>query len=270
MHKRYADTPDGQVHCRIWPGGEASAPPLLCLHAIPYSGLHFAALAPLLARERTVICPDYPGYGGSDPCSGRATVEDYATAMLACLDDLGVTGPCDLLGFHTGCLVGPELALLAPDRIRRLVLIDVPCFAADQRREFSVKTGEPPGYTAELDSLAPAWTTNVASKLGQLDMDRCLELLAEQLRTGLEAHAGFEAAFAYPCDERLPRLRQPCLLIATRSALAAATRSIAGQIPGARLLELPGLGPPALDAGAAELAAASRAFLDEPGPPPPN
>jgi pimeloyl-ACP methyl ester carboxylesterase len=268
MIKRYADTQGGQVHCRIWPAGAAQAPPLVCLHAIPYSGLHYATLAPLLAAGRRVICPDYPGYGGSDPLPGDASVERYAAAMLACLDGLGITGPVDLLGFHTGCLVGPEMALQAPQRVRRLVLIDVPCFDAATRREYLEATGHPPGYTAALESLDPAWRVNVASKLERLGMDRCLQLLAEQLRPGLAAHAGFRAAFEYPCDECLPRLAQHCLLIATKSSLAEATRAIAGQIAGSRLLELPELGPPVLETGAAELATACRAFLDPDEVPP--
>ena len=62
MLKRYAETPSGQVHCRIWPGDVPNTPPLVCLHAIPYSGLHYSVLAPRLgwdAAEATCQVNDY-------------------------------------------------------------------------------------------------------------------------------------------------------------------------------------------------------------------
>lgn len=266
MIKRYANTQNGQVHVRTWQAEGASAPPLVCLHAIPYSGLHFAVLAPLLLRGRTVICPDYPGYGASDAPAGEASVEAYAATLLDALGHLGFSGPLDLLGFHTGCLVGPEMALQAPERVRRLVLIDVPFYGPEQRQELLPSESLPPSYSADLDSLQPAWQRNVASKLGRQEMDRCLALLAEQLRTGQQAHAGFAAAYSYASDEFLPRVQQPCLVIATGSSLAEPSREAAQVLPKGTLLELPELGPPVLDTGAEPLAAACRAFLDGPEP----
>lgn len=264
MFKRYADTPLGQIHCRVW-GNEsgANAPDLVCLHAIPYSGLHFAAIAPLLAQGRRVICPDYPGYGGSDRWPGEASVERYAEAMLLCLDALPVSAKVDLLGFHTGCLVGPEMALQTPGRVRRLVLVDVPYFDPQQRASLKENVGSPPAIDRRLESLEPAWQTNVASKADHLSIDRSLELLAEQLRPGLGAHEGFTAAFSWAAEERLPRVTQPCMVVASASSLAEPSRRAATRLPAATLLENPELGPPVLDRGAGELAPAILHFLDE-------
>jgi hypothetical protein len=51
---------------------------------------------------------------------GNVVPEDWARTV----------SPVNLTGFHTGCLVATKLSLMAPDRIRRLVLIDVPAFDA--------------------------------------------------------------------------------------------------------------------------------------------
>jgi len=264
VDKRYIDLEDGQVHCRIWAAEKRpQQPDLVCLHAVPYSGLHFATIAPLLAVGRRVICPDYPGYGGSDPPARGHSVEAYASTMLQCLDRLPASATVDLLGFHTGCLVGPEMALQAEGRVRRLVLIDVPCFDPDQRQSMLDKTAQPPAYDADPQSLAGAWQTNVASKLDVMDMNRCLELLAEQLRPGTRAHAGFGAAFSYASEERLARVGQPARVIATASMLAGPSRRAAEILGAGTLEELPELLAPALDRGAKELASAAREFLDD-------
>ena len=98
MRRRYVDTGFGQVHLRDSGGGVAdSSPPLLCLHPIPYSGLFFDTITPLLSTERRVISPDYPGYGGSDVMESDAEVSRYAAAMLQALDSLGLEGSVDIL-----------------------------------------------------------------------------------------------------------------------------------------------------------------------------
>jgi pimeloyl-ACP methyl ester carboxylesterase len=262
MEKRYVDSRQGQLHCRIHTPAVVTGPPLICLHALPYSGLHFARLAPLLAIRRRVICPDYPGYGASDAGADNPTVEDYARAMLACIEGLGLDGAVDLLGFHTGCLVGLEMALQAPGRVRRLVLIDVPCFTPARRKQYLAELGKPPRFTGELASIQAAWDTNVASKMDQLPVDRCLELLAEQLRIGPRANAGFRAAFSYDCERRLPQVTQPCRVLATGSSLAEASRAAARLLPAASWRAFPEIGPPVLDAGAAALAGASLDYLE--------
>jgi pimeloyl-ACP methyl ester carboxylesterase len=68
MRKGYTDGPFGQIHWRMMDAvGEATMPDLYCLHPSPFSGLAYTNVMPMLAQNRRVIAPDYPGYGGSDP-----------------------------------------------------------------------------------------------------------------------------------------------------------------------------------------------------------
>ncbi len=260
--KRYVHTRQGQLHCRSWTPSTQARAPLLCLHAMPYSGLHFATLAPLLADRRQVICPDYPGYGGSDALPGAPTIPIYAGAVLDMIAALELSGPVNVLGFHTGCLVAAEMALQSPTMIGRLVLIDVPFFEPEIRAQRLSAVATPPGYDADPGSMAAAWEMNVSSKLDKLPIDRCMELLAEQLRTGTRAHEGFGAAFAYPADERLASLRHDTLVIATHSSLNGPSHAAADCLPNARLENRTDLGPPVLDDGAPELAHLACRFLD--------
>ena len=132
IRKGYVGTDFGQVHYReLGPSVAAERRPLVCLHPAPSSGLYFTTVMPLLNENRRVIAPDYPGYGGSDAVTTPPAIADYAGAMLDVAAELVTGRSVDLLGFHTGCLVAVEMALAAPERVRRIVLCDVPYFTAD-------------------------------------------------------------------------------------------------------------------------------------------
>lgn len=63
---------DGALHFAT----SGSGPPLLLLHGFPVSHVAWHAVAPLLARSFSVVCPDLPGYGASHKPAGTT---DHAT-----------------------------------------------------------------------------------------------------------------------------------------------------------------------------------------------
>ena len=69
----------GQVRARI--GG--SGPPLLLLHGNPQTHAMWHAVAPQLARHRTVVCPDLRGYGFSWKPPQSADHAAYAKRAMA-------------------------------------------------------------------------------------------------------------------------------------------------------------------------------------------
>lgn len=105
-------------------GGEG--PPLLLLHGFPQTRAMWAQIAPTLAQSHTVICPDLPGYGASAKPEDLAAYSFRAMArkMLALMDTLGHDS-FDVVGHDRGARVAHRLALDAPRRIRRLVLMDI-------------------------------------------------------------------------------------------------------------------------------------------------
>lgn len=251
IRKSYIDGPHGQLHLRSC-GGANAAPALICLHPAPFSGLAFTAMLPHLARDRMAIAPDFPGHGGSDPYRVDPSIADYAAAMLAVADSLSPDAPVDLFGFHTGCLVAAELSLIAPARVRRLVLCDVPAFDAQTRASLIASNAAPPGFTTELASLAPAWDRGITRRIESQGMARSFEMFVEQLRHAEAMNAGFHAGFTYPVEERLPDLAHPVTVIASQSGLLEATRCGAELIPGAKLVERLDIKRSVLDEAAAE------------------
>lgn len=143
----------GGIHWHEWkPKYEAlvgpPAPDLVLLHPMPHDGAFFSVIAPFLAGGRTVIAPDYPGYGKSDALPGTPSIRIYADAMIDMLRARDTHGRVDLFGFHTGCLVATEMSLSYPAEIHRLVQVDVPYFEKEKREELLTAEWATGGFVA--------------------------------------------------------------------------------------------------------------------------
>lgn len=116
----------GQAELRVRHGG--SGPPVLLLHGHPRTHTTWHRVAPLLAGDHTVVCPDLRGYGES---SKPPTTEDHAPyskrAMagdgLALMRALGHERFA-VVGHDRGSYVATRLALDHPSVITRLVVMD--------------------------------------------------------------------------------------------------------------------------------------------------
>lgn len=96
--------------------------PLLLLHG----GFETVDMLPFLtqhlAKQRRVIAPERRGHGRTADQSGTITYEVMARDTLAVMDVLGIEA-AEIVGYSDGANVGMLLALAAPERVRRLVLV---------------------------------------------------------------------------------------------------------------------------------------------------
>ncbi|TMC13031.1 MAG: alpha/beta hydrolase [Chloroflexi bacterium] len=97
--------------------GEGS--PLVHLHG--GGGLTLTPAHELLARERRVIAFEMPGFGDSPENTRHQAMPDLARTMLEAVSALGIE-ELDLMGTSFGGKVALWAALIAPPRIRALVL----------------------------------------------------------------------------------------------------------------------------------------------------
>lgn len=106
-----------------------SGPPVLLLHGFPQTHLMWRMVAPLLAQEFTVVCPDLRGYGRSGcpgsagdhaPYAKRALAHDMAEVM----EHLGFARFA-AVGHDRGGRVAYRLALDHPGRVQRLAVLDI-------------------------------------------------------------------------------------------------------------------------------------------------
>lgn len=265
MQRAYASTRLGQIHLRFFqarksPGGV----PLVCLHPFPYSGAFFETIAPLLSARRMVCAPDCPGFGGSDAPGEMLSMEELAVTMLEALEAAPElpASPVDLLGFHSGCLLAVEMARLEPARARKLAIVDVPYFTAEEQRGRYPKSTAPVRYDANLQSLADAWGFSVVKRLDGMPFHRAFGNFVELLRAGERANWGYHATLTYDCARRFRAVRHETLVIATQYMLKDPTRRAAADIPGARFVERKDVTRAVMEEGAGAIAEEVLAFLD--------
>jgi pimeloyl-ACP methyl ester carboxylesterase len=97
-------------------------PALVYLHGAGDLGDWPPGLGALAATFR-VVRPDHPGFNRSDDDPAVDSVGTLAQRYLPLLDALGLTR-CHLVGSSLGGWLAAEIALRAPERVDRLVLVD--------------------------------------------------------------------------------------------------------------------------------------------------
>jgi pimeloyl-ACP methyl ester carboxylesterase len=101
-----------------------SGPALLLVHGLLGYSFSWRYTLPALARQATIYAPDLPGAGFSDPTPGMdCRLRSCAERLLHFMDAVGVSD-CDLLGTSHGGAVATMTAAIAPQRIRRMILVD--------------------------------------------------------------------------------------------------------------------------------------------------
>ncbi len=117
---------DAKIYARV--GG--SGPPLLLLHGYPQTHACWHKIAPDLARNFTLVVPDLRGYGRSrgpavsDEAHLAYSKRAMAADMVALMRLLGHERFA-VVSHDRGARVGYRLALDHPDRVTRLVTLDI-------------------------------------------------------------------------------------------------------------------------------------------------
>lgn len=106
-----------------------SGPPLLLLHGYPQSHVMWHKVAPILAQRFRLVIPDLRGYGDSDKPPGGNDHAAYskramANDMIAVMQALGFTR-FKVAAHDRGARVAHRLAVDHPDRVERLMLLDI-------------------------------------------------------------------------------------------------------------------------------------------------
>src|SRR5437763_13203054 len=103
--------------------GGGGATPIVFLHGV---GSDKSVWHPQLAhfgKTRRAIAFDYPGYGDSDPAPAGTTRDDYASAILSAMHELGIDR-AHICGLSLGGVVAIAMAQHAPERCATLILAD--------------------------------------------------------------------------------------------------------------------------------------------------
>jgi haloacetate dehalogenase len=117
----------GQLSVFARVGG--TGPPVLLLHGFPQTHLMWRKVAPLLARDFTVVCADLPGYGRSGCPPSAPDHAPYAKRAMAAdlvrfMRQLGFSRFA-VAGHDRGGRVAYRMALDHPAVVTRLAVLDI-------------------------------------------------------------------------------------------------------------------------------------------------
>ena len=241
-------------------------------HAAPGSGNFDPDPAATAKRQVTLIAPDRPGYGNSDPVNGAewATVASAADDAAEIIQQMKA-GPVGAAGWSAGGRVALALAARHPQLVDRVVVIatpapdeEVPWIPPEQKQGLEALRGLPPGevhaqLAAQLGQMLPAGAPPEAAlaMLGSSPEDKSVlaspgatERLGAMLQTALaQGMQGLAADLAGYCLR--PWGFEPGEVQAKTLCLYGAKDAIAGSkhgawwqkhVPQARLEMVPGAG----------------------------
>jgi lipase len=112
----------GEVELAICHAGEGPDP-VVCLHGITAQHRAFNAAARYLGPSLGLLGVDLRGRGDSDKPESGYSLEAHAADVVRVLDHLGLQSAV-LAGHSMGAFVALKTALLFPERVRALVLLD--------------------------------------------------------------------------------------------------------------------------------------------------
>ena len=208
----YISSPYGQLHYRDQ-GDAGQTTAILLLHQTAWSGLQWRGVQPLLAaRGFRCIAPDTPGYGMSDGPDELPTIEDYAAAMAALVDELGLSRVL-IAGHHTGSSIGAALANRLPGRVAGLVMHAPSIYTEEEQ---STMLGYP-HWDQSLKEDGSHWTArwDFARKAtgGKARLDATQLSVMMFFTTGANEWFGHHAVFNYDLASALKKVDVPALVM---------------------------------------------------------
>ena len=102
--------------------GDRQGEPLLLLHGLGDSWYSFSGILPKLPASFRVFAIDQRGHGDSDRPASGYTMADLSDDAVAFMDAMGITR-ATVVGHSMGSFVAQRVALTAPERVSRLVLV---------------------------------------------------------------------------------------------------------------------------------------------------
>jgi non-heme chloroperoxidase len=110
------------VRLRYAESGDPVGHPIILLHGYTDSWFSFSRVLPILDQSYHVYILDQRGHGDSERPRSGYTFPDFAADVIAFMDAKGIMR-ATLVGHSMGSFVAQGVALAAPERVERLVLI---------------------------------------------------------------------------------------------------------------------------------------------------
>jgi pimeloyl-ACP methyl ester carboxylesterase len=234
------------------PGQAADRPVVVFVHGLVIDNLssfYYTLAGPVAGAGARAILYDLRGHGLSErPPAGYSTT-DGAADLCALLDALGVTQPVYLVGNSYGGLIAARTAVVAPERVAGLVVLEAQCAGTGAAAWFEdmANTLTVAALGLEYDRVQD-WLRAVGQrKLARAAMHADALLNGTSLIDDLAAERPLDAA-------ELATIRCPVLgVYGERSELVEAAGDLLRHVPDCRVEILPGLAHTVLREAAGQL-----------------
>jgi len=110
------------IRLRYAEQGTGAGEPVILLHGLSDSWFSFSRVLPLLSAQRRVYALDQRGHGDSDKPTSGYSMRDLAADVIAFMDAKGIDR-ATILGHSMGSFVAQQVALAAPKRVSKLILV---------------------------------------------------------------------------------------------------------------------------------------------------
>jgi len=214
---------------------------------------------PAFSAHYRTISFDNRGVGRSDKPAGPYTIHQMADDAIGLLDSLGI-GKTHVVGLSMGGMIAQEFVLRHPERVGRLVLAATypePDEEIERTRSFTLdQLGGSVTASGELKIDVSAINPLVlfqhllplvfSQEFIANDLAKLVQLFAGGLQYGFSMEAilaQMEALMSHKATDRLHTIAAPTLVLtgdADRLIPPANSDILAANIPGARLVKLPG------------------------------
>lgn len=220
-------------------------PPLTFIHGLGWDHHMWRPAFDRYAGRYRTIAGDSRGHGGSDMPEGPYTMAQFADDWAEALEALSALPGC-IVGLSQGGMVAQALAIAAPHKVKAMVLVSTTCrAAADTTANMAERLNSmrKAGARAGAEIAATSIFSEGFRTANPAYIDAFIEARAAQPQEPLISAMAALSHFDYCAG--LEQLDIPTLVIAgTQDALTPldAVRTVAGHIPNAELVEMPGAG----------------------------
>jgi pimeloyl-ACP methyl ester carboxylesterase len=229
VKRTYVDLAHGQVHCRV--AKRQGKPWLILLHQSPSSSQMFEDVIPHLTNHFSILAPDNPGFGNSDPID-NVTIKALGTAVLNVLNYFSIT-KAFIFGHHTGASIAAYLGAHHSELCTAIAMCGPPALTPTQREML------PAMAPVEVPDANGEHLTRMWHKLRAKETSAPPSLSTRELGLAFSASATlktYQAVADYDFMADLAAIKCPLFLFAgERDSLAGYLKAASAAAPNAKL-----------------------------------
>ena len=233
----------------LYRAGKRGAEPVILIHGLSSAGARdWAKVIPELAASYEVWALDLPGFGASDKGNHLYSPSNYVRVLDAVFAER-VKRPANIVAHSMGGVIALAYAAAYPDRVRRLVVADVPGVLHRSvygeymgRMMAERKLGSDSPWLEMLSRIITIQAENLPEK-GMMSLEQP-QVRQRMLRGDPHAIAALALA-EHDLSRGLRAIKAPTLVVWSSDDRVAPPRTgqaIASAVPGARLVIIDGAG----------------------------